>query len=278
MILHCLMKLMRSIVALKTQWRDRLVSRWCPPGPVLWVLLLNRGIWSQESAAEAEQQQALTPYHLQHWSGVRSSLPQYSLTYLNWSLRVCRVPACFKAAVIIPVPKKSNISCLDDYRPVALTSVAMKIFERLVLRYLISKSVWILTNSPIRLIGRLMMLWLCVSTQFCNILKPLILMSESFLWTINRHLIQLFQLNFLISWSNWGFNTPLLSGFWIFLQNRTQVVKINYTLSSLKTISVGAPQGCVLSPLLYSVYTNDCVSHCNSVQIFKFADDTTLIG
>ncbi len=24
--------------------------------------------------------------------------------------------------------------------------------------------------------------------------------------------------------------------------------------------------------------TNDCVSHCNSVQIFKFADDTTLIG
>ncbi len=78
--------------------------------------------------------------------------------------------------------------------------------------------------------------------------------------------------------ANWGFNTPLLSGFWIFLQNRTQVVKINHTLSSLKTISVGAPQGCVLSPLLYSVYTNDCVSHCNSVQIFKFADDTTLIG
>ncbi len=41
---------------------------------------------------------------------------------------------------------------------------------------------------------------------------------------------------------------------------------------------MGAPQGCVLSPLLYSVYTNDCVSHCNSVQIFKFADDTSLIG
>ncbi len=37
------------------------------------------------------------------------------------------------------MPKKSNISLLDDYRPVALTSVAMKIFERLVLGYLISK-------------------------------------------------------------------------------------------------------------------------------------------
>lgn len=29
----------------------------------------------------------------------------------NWSLLECRVPACFKSDVIIPVPKKSNISC-----------------------------------------------------------------------------------------------------------------------------------------------------------------------
>lgn len=44
----------------------------------------------------------------------------------NCSLRVCRVPACVRAAAIIPAPKKLNISRLDDYRPVALTSVVMK--------------------------------------------------------------------------------------------------------------------------------------------------------
>ena len=32
--------------------------------------------------------------------------------------------------------KKKRVSSLNDYRPVALTSIAMKVFERLVLRYL----------------------------------------------------------------------------------------------------------------------------------------------
>ena len=34
----------------------------------------------------------------------------------------------------------------------------------------------------------------------------------------------------------------------------------------------------VLSPLLYSLFTNDCISHHESVRITKFADDTTLAG
>ncbi len=51
----------------------------------------------------------------------------------NTSLRLSRVPACFKRSGIIPVPKKACISSLNDYRPVALTSVVIKCFERLVL-------------------------------------------------------------------------------------------------------------------------------------------------
>ncbi len=48
--------------------------------------------------------------------------------------------------------------------------------------------------------------------------------------------------------------------------------------SSTRTISTGAPQCCVLSPLLFSLYTNDCTSKDPSVKLLKFSDDTTLIS
>ncbi len=67
---------------------------------------------------------------------------------------------------------------------------------------------------------------------------------------------------------------------WItsFLTDRQQVVRLGKFSSSTRTISTGAPQGCVLSPLPFSLYTNDCTSKDPSVKLLKFADDTTLIG
>ncbi|KAF7664428.1 hypothetical protein LDENG_00178610, partial [Lucifuga dentata] len=39
-----------------------------------------------------------------------------------------------------------------------------------------------------------------------------------------------------------------------------------------------APQGCVLFPLLFSLYTNDYTSSHPSVKLLKFADDTSVVG
>ena len=50
----------------------------------------------------------------------------------NQSLSQSVVHTCFKMATIVPVPKNAKVTELNDYGPVALTSVIMKCFERLV--------------------------------------------------------------------------------------------------------------------------------------------------
>ena len=54
----------------------------------------------------------------------------------NLSLSQATIPRCLKSATIIPVPKTPAPKCPNDYRPIALTSVVMKCFERLILQHI----------------------------------------------------------------------------------------------------------------------------------------------
>ncbi|KAI2657495.1 putative RNA-directed DNA polymerase from transposon BS [Labeo rohita] len=157
----------------------------------------------------------------------------------NRSLELCIVPSCFKCSTIIPVPKKSKMTGLNDYRPVGLTSVVMKSFERLVLAYMKD------STGPL--------------------LDPLQLLTEQTDILQNK----LSQLSVPTSICQWITS---------FLTDRQQVVRLGKLTSGTRTISTGAPQGCVLSPLLFSPCTNDCISKDPSVKLLKFADDTTVIG
>ncbi len=56
----------------------------------------------------------------------------------NESLTASVVPTPFKKSVIIPMPKNSEPSCLNDYLPVALTSTVMKVFVRLLKNHICS--------------------------------------------------------------------------------------------------------------------------------------------
>ena len=54
----------------------------------------------------------------------------------NLSLSESVIPTCFKQTTKVPVPKEAKVTCLNDYRPVVLTSVAMRSFERQVMAHI----------------------------------------------------------------------------------------------------------------------------------------------
>ena len=74
-----------------------------------------------------------------------------------------------------------------------------------------------------------------------------------------------------MGWPGWSIHLVLHTGFSV-------SVRLNGLLSSAISTNTGAPQGTVLAPFLFVLYTADCRSTDESCPLVKFADDTELVG
>ena len=61
-----------------------------------------------------------------------------------------------------------------------------------------------------------------------------------------------------------------------YLSSRTFVIKIKDTYSEVKDIKAGVPQGSVLGPILYTLYTVNIPTTTNN-KVLTFADDTAIL-
>jgi hypothetical protein len=75
-----------------------------------------------------------------------------------------------------------------------------------------------------------------------------------------------------------GLNTSLCNWILDFLIGRPQVVRVGKNTSATLILNTRAPQECVLSPLLYSLFIHDCMAKHYSNTVIKFGDDTTALS
>jgi hypothetical protein len=180
------------------------------------------------------------------------------------------IPTCFKQTTKVPVPKNSKVTCLNDYRPIALTFVFMKCFERLVMAHI--NTIIPETLDPLQLaycynrstddvisislhIG-VGVIFIDYSSAF-NTIVPSKLITK--LWTL-------------------GLNTYLCNWIVDFLTGQPQVLKVGNNTSATLILNTGAPHWYVLSPLLHSLFTHDCTARHDSKTIITFANDTVVVG
>ena len=193
------------------------------------------------------------------------------------SLDLGEIPQLLKTANVIPIHKGKSQGIPANYRPVALTSHLIKLFEKVIRKYIVSfmeeNELFNPGQHGFRL-GRS-----CLSQLIAHYdhITQLLEKGQN-VDVIYLDFAKAFdKVDFLITMKklhDMGISGKL--GRWIhsFLTNRTQTVVVNGVKSHPASVNSGVPQGSVLGPLLFLVLIGDIDREVTSAFVSSFADDT----
>lgn len=199
---------------------------------------------------------------------------------INAVFRLNHFPAQWKVAQIIMILKPGKPpDSVTSYRPISLLPVMSKICEKTILSRLyptiLEKKIipnhqfgFRNKHSTIEQVNRL-------TTEIKKIFE-----AKSYGTAVFLDVAQAFDKvwhNGLLYKLKKYFSPKLYKLLESYLTARTFQVKINEQESKLYTINAGVPQGSVLGPILYLIYTAD-IPLANDIMIATYADDTAILS
>lgn len=200
------------------------------------------------------------------------------LSIFNSALRLNHFPSLWKSAKIILIPKPGKNHLLpENHRPISLLPVISKLFERLFLARIAPFLEGFIrpeqfgfrrghstTHQLVRLLNML------VDNHNINLCSVAVLLD------VSKAFDRVWHEGLLLKLSESPLPTSAVHLLKSYLEGRRFQTCVEGELSVSRPVGAGVPQGSVLGPVLYLIYTNDFPT-IPGVTLSLYADDALLL-
>jgi len=209
----------------------------------------------------------------------KKSLSTPILLIWKYSLDTGFIERKYKTQLITPVYKKGSKGLPENYRPIALTSHIIKVFERVMRKSLVEhleSNGLLCDNQHGFRKGRscLTQLLAHFDNVMCNALEGA--ETDAIYLDFAKAFDKVDHLLLLKKLQAFGVTGKVFEWIKSFLLDRDQYVAVNGVKSYVAKVLSGVPQGTVLGPILFIIFINDMEECVTSSILRSFADDTRI--